>query len=65
MPSFVAVSMVVVEIHFFCGHRYCCSGDINVLIYHMISQDNVIKGWSNTIGSVPSVVAIGTMIVEI
>ena len=65
MPSFVAVSMVMVEIQFFCGHKDCCSGDINVLIYHMISQDNVIKGWSNIIGSVPSLVAIGTMVVEI
>ena len=30
-----------------CGHRYCVSGDIIVLVDHVISQEHVTKGWDN------------------
>ena len=35
-------------------HMYCDSGDIIVLVCHEISQDYVIKGSCNFIGSSPS-----------
>ena len=57
----------------FCHHKYCGSGDIMVLVCHVILQDNMTKGWSNTIGRSPSwqvtsllsLVAIGTVAVKI
>ena len=61
------------HLHKFCGHRYCGSGEIMVLVCHVILEEHVIKGWSNIMGrgksrqvtSLPSLVAIGTVVVKI
>ena len=57
----------------FDGHRTCGSGDIVVLVYHMISQDQVIKGSCDFMGGSRSwyvtilsrFVAVGFVVVEI
>ena len=57
----------------FCGHRYCVSGDIMVLVCHVISQDHMTKEWGNIMGRsplwqvtiLPNLVVIGTVVVEI
>ena len=36
------------------GHRHCSSGDIMVLVCHVIMKDHMIKGWRNFIGENPS-----------
>ena len=44
-----------------------------ILVFHVISKDHVMKGWSNFMGgsslwqvtSLPSFLAIGTVVVEI
>ena len=54
-------------------HRHCGSGDIMILLCHLISRDNVIKGSCEFIGRsssrkvtfLPSLVAIGTVGMEI
>ena len=38
----------------FHGHRHCDIGDIMVLAGHVMSQDHVIKGLWNFMGSSPS-----------
>ena len=38
----------------FGGHRHCDSWDIMVLTCHVMSQDHVIKGLCDFMGSVPS-----------
>ena len=35
----------------FCGHSYCGSGDIIVLVCHIIPQDQVTQGLSNMGGT--------------
>ena len=37
----------------FCGRKQCGSGDKMFLIYHVISQDHMTKGWSNIMGGSP------------
>ena len=37
----------------FGGHGDCGSGDIMVLVWHMILQENVLKGIFNFMGSTP------------
>ena len=57
----------------FGGHRHCDSENIMILGYHVISQDHIIKGSCDFIGRnpsryvmiLPSLVAIGTVVVEI
>ena len=57
----------------FGDHSYTGSGDIMVLACHVISQDHVIKVWcdfivaspSRYVNILPSLVVIGTVIVEI
>ena len=57
----------------FGGHRHCDSENIMILGYHVISQDHIIKGSCDFIGVcqlryvmiLPSLVAIGTVVVEI
>ena len=57
----------------FCGHRRIGIGDIMVFVCHVISNDHVIRGSSNFMGRslsrkvfvFPSLVTIGTVIVEI
>ena len=34
----------------FGGYRHCCSGDIIILVCHVISQDHLIKGLCDFIG---------------
>ena len=56
----------------FCGQRYCGSGDIMVIVSHVILQDHVAEGWSSIMGrspswqntSLPGLVAIAIVIVE-
>ena len=46
--------------------RQCGSGDIMVLVVcHVISQDHVIKGFSDFMSRSPSLVAIDTLVLEI
>ena len=55
----------------FGGHKYRGSEDIIFLVCHVISQDHVIKRYSNVMGTSPSrvvtilssLVAIGTVVV--
>ena len=57
----------------FGGYRHCDSENIMILGYHVISQDHIIKGSCDFIGRnpsryvmiLPSLVAIGTVVVEI
>ena len=57
----------------FGGHRHCDSENIMILGYQVISQDHIIKGSCDFIGRnpsryvmiLPSLVAIGTVVVEI
>ena len=56
----------------FGNYRYCGSGDIMVLVSHVISQEHMNKVWSNVMSksplwqdtSLPKLVAIDTMVVE-
>ena len=48
----------------FGGHTHCGSGDIMVLFCHVILPDHMNKGSSNMV-SLPSLVPIGTVVVEI
>ena len=55
----------------FGGHRLCGSGDIMVLVSQVISLNHLIKKYSNIMGKptrlvtiLPSLVAIGTLVVE-
>ena len=67
------VSKVSYHPAMFGGHRHCGSGNIMILVCQVISQYNVIKGSCDLIGRspsrlvtiLPSLVAIGTMVVEI
>ena len=60
------------KIDIYCD-RYCGRSNRIVLVYHMISQDLMTKGWNNIMGRSPSCqvtiltnfVAIGTVVVEI
>ena len=55
------------------GHRHYGSGDMMVLVYHLILQDHVIKGSCDFMGKslsryvtiLPSLVAIGTEVMKI
>ena len=57
----------------FGGYGYCSSGDIMVLVCHVILQDYVANGSGNFTGRsasreatiLPGLVAIGTVVVEI
>ena len=57
----------------YCHHRHCDSGDIMILACHVISQNRVIKGSCDFMGSIlsrwatilPSLVVIDTFVVEI
>ena len=57
----------------FSRHKHCISGDTMFSVCHEISQNHLTKGWSNIIGripswqvtSFPSLVAIGTVVLEI
>ena len=57
----------------FGGHQQCGSGDIMILVCHVISYGHVIKGLCDLIGRspigkitvLPSLVAIGIVVVEI
>ena len=57
----------------FCGHRHCGGGDIVVLVCQVILQELVTKRSSNFVGGsrsrlvsiLPSLVATGTVVVEI
>ena len=48
----------------FGSHTHCGSGDIMVLFCHVILPDHMNKGSSNMV-SLPSLVPIGTVVVEI
>ena len=57
----------------FGGHRHCVSRDITVLVCCIISQDHVIKKYTNVMGRsplrlvtiLPSLVNIETVVVEV
>ena len=57
----------------FVGHRHCDSGDIMVLVSHVISQDHVTKWLCDVIGMsqtrqitmVQSLLTIATLVVEL
>ena len=57
----------------FLGHKHCGSGDIMVLVCHVISQDRMTKRWSNIMGestswkvtSLPCLVVISIVVVKI
>ena len=38
----------------FCGHRHCESGNIIILVCHVILQDYLTQTFSNIMGSSPS-----------
>ena len=58
------------QLAMFGGYRHCSSEDV-ILVCHVISQDHVIKGSCDFAGRsptsyiLPSLVALGTVVVEI
>ena len=49
----------------FGGHKHRGSGDITVLVCHLIWQDHMTKGSSNMVTILPSLVATCTLVVKI